>query len=88
MLLVAGLLHDGVGVLVDVLCCRFSLGRYAPRLASQPLLTPDTDPAPTSLLTDGADTSLNPLYLAEHHSNENSADVDTDSHTQFNQPGR
>ena len=25
---ISGLLHDGVGVVVDILCCRFKIGKY------------------------------------------------------------
>ncbi|XP_052797939.1 endoplasmic reticulum-Golgi intermediate compartment protein 2-like isoform X1 [Mya arenaria] len=67
---VSGLLHGGVGVLVDVFCCRLKLGRYAPGFQSQPLLTPETDhtPSTTSLVGDMADQAYNPVHLTELNS--------------------
>ncbi|XP_053384719.1 endoplasmic reticulum-Golgi intermediate compartment protein 2-like isoform X2 [Mercenaria mercenaria] len=78
---VSGLLHDSMGVIVDVLCCRFKLGKYNNEKKGEPLLAQGTEsdgfkPQQNSLYTE-FDQSYNPVHLAEQTLNSNSGLVNS-----------
>ena len=69
----AGLLHDGVGFVVDILCCRFKIGKYGDTKSipvTEPLvLGGDTETLnqytalPASNTLHNTDSSFNPVDL-------------------------
>ncbi|XP_052212761.1 endoplasmic reticulum-Golgi intermediate compartment protein 2-like isoform X2 [Dreissena polymorpha] len=72
---VSGMLHDSVGVIVDIMCCRFKLGRYSPvSTATQPLLVPESEASLAhgkSLLSTSSvdDQSYTPVQFASGYTN-------------------
>ena len=76
---ISGLLHDGVGVIVDILCCRFKIGKYGDT---------KTIPVAEPLVLGGSSESLNHQYttlpsnsLQNSDSGFNPVDLVTDSYT-------
>ncbi|XP_060588010.1 endoplasmic reticulum-Golgi intermediate compartment protein 2-like isoform X2 [Ruditapes philippinarum] len=76
---VSGLLHDSVGVIVDVLCCRFKVGKYNQEKKGETLLSEGSESdllkmKENSLYTD-YDQTYNPVHLAEQSINSNSGNL-------------
>ena len=72
----SGLLHDSVGIVVDILCCRFKVGKYNNKQKGEPLLTQGSDSDLLKMkensLYSQYDQSFNPVHLAEQSLNSNS----------------
>ena len=78
--MLAGLLHDGVGLIVDILCCRFKIGKYGDT---------KTIPVAEPLVLGGSSETLNHQYttlptnnLRNNDSGFNPVDLVTDSYTE------
>lgn len=63
---VSGLLHDSVGIIVDILCCRFKVGKYNPEKKGELLLAEGTYADGLNLPSNSLYTELNQPYNQIH----------------------